>query len=325
MGLTAGAVMGIKAAGWAAKTGVQAIRGNKQHERNKELQSIQMGNQAGLNRQGHNLQMDMWNKTNYKQQLEKMKEAGLSPGLMYGGSGASGSTTGSQSGGSAASASAAAPQAMAQNMDISNLMIGAQIELAKSQARKNNVESTNMETGGVVNEQVQADTGLKGEQAESQRLKNIEQKIVNEYSESKINAEIDNYWSVINQRDQDTEITGEKKKAIIKQAYLDNMKTINENTKIKQEVKLAISKTKLTDRQFNQIEAELYVKAEQLALNKRGVDIQAVKLMVDKEMRQAGIDAQNLQTWVSATANVLGNVVKAMPTNSTSTIIKKIR
>ncbi len=93
----------------------QNARAKKQHGRQKELMDIQHKNQQGLNQQGHDLQMDMWNKTNYGAQKEHMKAAGLNPAMMYGQGGAGGTTAGSQGGGSAASGTAAAP------MDIGNI------------------------------------------------------------------------------------------------------------------------------------------------------------------------------------------------------------
>ena len=55
------------------------IGGHSQERRNyrnnRKLMELQHQNQMGLNRQGHDLQMDMWNKTNYGAQVEHMKNA----------------------------------------------------------------------------------------------------------------------------------------------------------------------------------------------------------------------------------------------------------
>lgn len=79
----------------------QNARMRKQHQNQLALMNQQYSNQRQLNLQGHQLQMDMWNKTNYPAQMEMMKEAGLNPALLYGMSGGGGTTTGSQGGGSA--------------------------------------------------------------------------------------------------------------------------------------------------------------------------------------------------------------------------------
>lgn len=112
----------------------QNSRAKKQHNRQKELMGIQMGNQKSLNKQGHQLQMDMWNKTNYGAQKDHMLEAGLNPALMYGMSGGGGTTTGSQGGGSAQGGNAHAP------MDIGNAI---QLGLMKAQTDNIIADTTN--------------------------------------------------------------------------------------------------------------------------------------------------------------------------------------
>jgi len=114
--------------------GHQTERRNYRNQRN--LMNLQMQNQAGLNRQGHDLQMDMWNKTNYGAQVGHMKDAGLNPALMYKGAGAGG-TTGSQGGGSASMGSSQ----QGKVMDMSNLLMGAQIEGIKAKANKDNADA----------------------------------------------------------------------------------------------------------------------------------------------------------------------------------------
>jgi hypothetical protein len=114
--------------------GHQAERRNYRNQRN--LMNLQMQNQAGLNRQGHDLQMDMWNKTNYGAQVGHMKDAGLNPALMYKGAGAGG-TTGSQGGGSASMGSSQ----QGRVMDMSNLLMGAQIKDLEANARLKNVDA----------------------------------------------------------------------------------------------------------------------------------------------------------------------------------------
>jgi hypothetical protein len=118
----------------------------QQHRRQKELMGIQFGNQQQLNRQGHEIQMDMWNKTNYGAQIEHMKKAGLNPALMYGMSGGGGTTAGSQGGGSASSGNAV----QMHPMDMANLSL--------IKAQRDNIEADTKNK--------EADTGLKGTQGE---------------------------------------------------------------------------------------------------------------------------------------------------------------
>ena len=104
----------------------------------EHLMNIQQQNQMGLNQQGHQLQMDMWNKTNYPAQIEMMRKAGLNPALMYGQAGASGQT-GSQGGGSAAGGAVPA-------VNMNDMLIGSQI--AKLRAEKDNIDADTKKKGG---------------------------------------------------------------------------------------------------------------------------------------------------------------------------------
>ncbi len=127
--------IGIGAASSALGMIGQDARAKKQHERQKELMDLQNQQQERLNKQGSQLQYDMWKKTSYPGQMEMMKEAGLNPALMYGMSGGGGVTTGSQGGGSAAGGSSHAP------MDIGAI---AQVGLLKAQTEKLKAETDNI-------------------------------------------------------------------------------------------------------------------------------------------------------------------------------------
>ena len=168
---TAGGPMGMMSAGGAAGGGGAAGAGGafwkmwdtideqRKYDRSrrdqKYFQNRQFEYQKMLDKYGHDLQFDMWNKTNYKAQLEHMKAAGLNPALMYGSAGAPG-TTGSQGGGSAAGGQK--PDSGAQG-NFSMLTAQAQIEMMQSQANLNNAQAKKV--GGVDTE------GVKQQIAES--------------------------------------------------------------------------------------------------------------------------------------------------------------
>lgn len=106
--------------------------------------------------------MDMWQKTNYSAQLAEMKKAGLSTGLMYGGSGPGGATTGSASssiGGGQAPAGGGEVQTMAMQLGLQQ----AQIENIKANTEKTKIEAA--KTAGV-------DTELGQTQVEANRIAN---------------------------------------------------------------------------------------------------------------------------------------------------------
>lgn len=134
----------------------QRAREKRAFENQKELMNLQNKNQMGLNEQGQQLQMKTWEQTSYPAQLEMMKKAGLSTGLMYGGGAGSGGSTGSQGGGSAASGSAPSPQPMELG---SAMQTAANIALLKAQ--KENIEAdTNAKiTGEAYQSGIQTEEG----------------------------------------------------------------------------------------------------------------------------------------------------------------------
>ncbi|AXH76648.1 MAG: DNA pilot protein [Microviridae sp.] len=139
-----GAIMGMALSGW---------NDERQKRQQEDLQNIQIRGSKELTDYNMAKQLQMWKDTNYAAQLEQMKKAGLSPGLIYGMKGGGGVTTG-QPNGSVSGASA--PQGggeilgsmgMAMNLEL----MKAQKEVMESQAKLNNANAD--KTAGV-------DTGL---------------------------------------------------------------------------------------------------------------------------------------------------------------------
>ncbi len=116
-------------------------RSNRQTER---LMGMQYDNQRNLNVQGQELAMKTWNETGYEAQKKQMENAGLNPALMYGMGGGGGQTASGGSGGSAASGSATQPQPMELGQALQGAMMQAQVEVMKSQAKKNDAEADSL-------------------------------------------------------------------------------------------------------------------------------------------------------------------------------------
>lgn len=152
--------------------GVAGIQGawnmmsaDKQRRDQERLMGIQQQNQQQLNRQGHQLQMDMWNKTNYQAQLKHMKKAGLNPAMMYGMSGGGGTTAGSQGGGSAAGGQAV----QMHPMDMANMaLIDAERKLKEAQAR-------NLDSSTGVNEEQTRKIGAEFRNIEQDTIRKIQE------------------------------------------------------------------------------------------------------------------------------------------------------
>lgn len=136
-----GAIMGI---GGAAMGAINANSASKQSWENQvQLMDIQ----AQLNRQNAKFNTgqakDMWNYTNFENQMKHIKAAGLSPGLIYGMGGAGGSSQGA-----GAASGVGLPQDQSIGMGLRAQEIGinmanamSQIKLNESQANKNEAEA----------------------------------------------------------------------------------------------------------------------------------------------------------------------------------------
>lgn len=136
----AGGVMGMVSQGWG-----------RQQQLQQSANLIKQQTKAGkeLGQFSHDLQYDMWQKTNYKPQVEQMQKAGLNPALMYGMSGGGGVTTGSGSVPLPSIPSAEGPsgtaQVIAKGMDMAMMM--SQKRLMDAQASKAEAEAA--KTAGI--------------------------------------------------------------------------------------------------------------------------------------------------------------------------------
>lgn len=129
-----GMALGMATAKWQDK---------RQLKQAEKLQDLQLKGQQQMADYQQGLALDMWNKTNYEQQMQKMKEAGLSPGLMYKGAGAGGTTAGAGQGGGVSGQQATATQDLGMALQLAN------IEAIKAGTRKTNAEADVIEDGGI--------------------------------------------------------------------------------------------------------------------------------------------------------------------------------
>lgn len=149
--------MGQAAGGGIIGIGMQGLGNQLQLKQQKKLMEAQAGQQKGLMDYQNMKQMEMWRNTNYPAQLEMMKKAGLSPGLMYGKGGGGGVTTGNATG------SVTGAQAPSGGHEIPTMIgLGMQSALQEAQIEniKANTEKTKAETGNVplTGENIQAST-----------------------------------------------------------------------------------------------------------------------------------------------------------------------
>ena len=163
-------------------------REQRQQGYTKDLMGLQQKNQQALNQQGHQLQMDMWNKTNYGAQMEHLKGAGLNPALMYGMSGGGGTTAGSQSGGSAAGGQGAKVNESQIGQGTSmGMLTKAQIENINEQTRKTGIEADKL--AGIDTKKTEQD--VKESEGRVRNLTATEKKLLQETSNLKTKQDLD--------------------------------------------------------------------------------------------------------------------------------------
>ena len=136
----------------------------KQHANEKEM----MGLQAKYNKEAaaysQQLQKEMWDYTNYANQVKHMKAAGLNPALLYGMSGGGGSTAGS-----AQATGVSNPGSQAVGMGLQAAMMASQIRLNESEANKNDADAD--KTRGVDTDLARAQENLTNFNAKLSELK----------------------------------------------------------------------------------------------------------------------------------------------------------
>lgn len=184
----------------------QGAREERQMKNQENLMGLQFAHQKKLNEQGAALQQKMWENTSYPAQLKMMKEAGLSPGLMYGQSGGGGTTTGSQGGGSAASGNAPQQMPMELGAMLQAVKLGSEIAVNRASAEKMGAETE--KTKGVDTEKTVTEIANL-----TQGIQN--QKAIMRLTEAQEEAQrIDNWINSSTKTDQAYEIINSSKRAL---------------------------------------------------------------------------------------------------------------
>lgn len=125
----------------------------QQFQNEKELMGLQHAYNKDAAAYTQGLQKEMWDYTNYENQVKHMKAAGLNPALLYGMSGGGGSTAGS-----AQASGVGNPGTQAVGMGLEAAQIFSNIRLTNAEASKAEAEAE--KTSGVDTELTKAQTEL---------------------------------------------------------------------------------------------------------------------------------------------------------------------
>ena len=291
------------------------------YRNNRNLMQFQYENQRRLNEQGRDIQMDIWNKTNAAAQVQHYKDAGLNPALMYGTSGATG-TTGSQGGGSASMGSSQ----QGRVMDMQNALIGAQIDgiKAKAESDRANADATSgyqkdesvsqtylnvtlSNNNKATLDLIKANTKYRNVETD---IKEIEKSTTLEQLSENINKTI----AETRKLNTDNDLTVANMDNIVRLTAAQSWKTINEN-------RLIDSKIGLTNVQINKIGTEIDVMLGNLDVNigklneeqKRTI-LTKMDLDLKKVLTEMNIDsAQKIEIMRSLTkifTSLMGNITE---------------
>lgn len=147
------ATQGVLGAGMGMLLGAHERK--QQIKQQQKLQNMQIAGQMEMGRFNQQQALEMWEKTNFAAQKEQMKKAGLSPGLLYGMSGAGGAianpTPGNVTGGQAAAAGPAAGMGIAMgSMQLQLLDAQKKNIEADTKLKETTVPKTEAETGSIL-------------------------------------------------------------------------------------------------------------------------------------------------------------------------------
>ncbi|QGF19343.1 DNA pilot protein [Antarctic microvirus TYR_006_V_SP_13] len=142
----------------------------RQVNQQRKLTDVQTGANKDMAMFNNKLQMDMWENTNYKAQVDQMSKAGINPALMYGSTGSGGTTQAAQggaaSGGSAAGNSGEMMGLMMQKAQIENL----NANTAKTAVDTENAAGVNKENTVAGTEKTKSETNLKNVEGEIAKI-----------------------------------------------------------------------------------------------------------------------------------------------------------
>lgn len=288
-------------AGGLIDMAMQPWRNKNQKQQNQALIDQQIAAQKEMGMFNIERQMELWNRTNAKAQMEQYKKAGLNPALMYGTGGAGGSTAAAMAG-NVGQASADPKPGGHPGM---TMMMPAQVKLIEAQTR--NLDADTAKKSGVETQVGQ--TTIEKLKAETSNTK-IQTAIANIERDIKeiTQEDITDIMSLTAQRIQQevfqivnaTDISDATKKTIIntvKQEYINKVLHA-------QAIKSGIN---LNDAQIDKLAADIVQRGQEIAIkqfeaeinaNQPGIDetvggmINSIKTKIDKIM---GLDKKYTQ------------------------------
>ena len=241
--------LGMQAAGQSSNNIIGGVMGaifgraenRRQYHQQKRLQALQIQGQKELTDYNMLKQLEMFDKTGYEAQVKQLQKAGLNAGLLYGmGGGAGGSTnvsTGNVSGGVAQKGDSSGFMSAGMGMNLA--LMDAQREVLKSQARLNEVEAN--KKAGVDTQNVEADTGLKLNQAKESGEKTKVLEAEKRIKEQEARLKEDNYYELQAELIYNSRIAAENLDAMVRNNHISRATMEEQKEQIRQNVQKTIA------------------------------------------------------------------------------------
>lgn len=195
-GLVSGAIGGLGSLFGIGRRKEKKAREAEEREHQRQLEY--MGLQAQYNKEqakySTELSKEMWDYTNYENQVKHLEEAGLNPALLYGQGGGGGSAAG---GGTAAGVGL--PSSTGVGMGIQWETMEANKELAKAQAAKTNAEAAKIMTTDTENVESETEKNKQEIEESKKRIESLTSQIHKTNEESKI-IEFNNYLNELRKK-----------------------------------------------------------------------------------------------------------------------------
>lgn len=296
-----GAIVGVMSDEWNSQRGVS---------NSKKLMGQQYKYNERMARANQIRNKELWDYTNYENQVKHMEAAGLNKALMYGGSGGGGTTASGAagqgvSGGSAPATNSGTLMAMSNMKELA--LMDAQRENIEADTENKKADATNK---GASTENLGADTALTNLKAENQAIMN---NIADQTQEALIDTAIANY----------NKAEGEAASAVSQGKYSEEMNKAA-LYKLQQEgvltaIKISAEKAgiKLTEEQTRAISEELAQGWEELYQKGRGNDNQAgmvniagFKAKADYAIDKANVDLRGKELMVKGAEAFINGVTR---------------
>jgi len=190
--LIGGALHSLNDIGGSDWLGYNKAADNRQYEQQGRLMEQQITGNEQLADYSTMKQKEIWDYTNFENQVKHLEQAGLNPGLLYA-KGGPGGTTGSVSAGSVSSGQAA-NSAQTKQADLQAVGMGLQLQMMQSQIRVNDAQARDISASANLKENyqpgnIEAHTSLLTQQAKTEQEKQIAIKLDNEFNEIRNNIQ----------------------------------------------------------------------------------------------------------------------------------------